>query len=648
MKLSKIVVVLTAILLTSWLFYSCSKDDTLEHISHEEIQIDQDNKFSAQPRSAEESSDSENNIVLGDKRINPFAIAHINQAKEEIYGSSMADKIPTHSYIKFLPASQADLAVLLEWELSKNIPLFDFPLEYEIVTEGETYIDPEVSDSLLTYQYAAVPVEIEIPQIPFEKIDDLFLDKSDPFLLAQSFWQTGNVEDITEYVFQGGLNINEVENYSNSNSNTNTDNSIFSGIEFPTGTCGPGYHWELTLDEINGTLEHIWVCVPDDSPPYTPPLNDCDCVIPFDTRKPAGCVQVENVGVMVGVQIARVKVKDTWFTSDVTFTDVNGCWSVNKNYSGKMWMSIKFKNDNVKVKDQKYLLGVFAVRDRIGRFNNPPFNNIHVEYESNLTDNTSVGRMYWAAAHTLNTVNDYRIRAAADGVPMPRTGLNWLNKSGEGPASAAMLQGNIYNSTPAFLAVFIFPFNYLFTVPFLPDITHQYGEGDRAPVFNGVGYHELGHASHYSIVGEFYWIKYRDHIIRNSGYGTFGNFNLFSHPGHVALGEAIGNFTGALYGDTGDGGEFNEWSDNFIPQGLMHDLRDDTPDVIDEVIDPNTGETVQDNVIGFTTNMIFNGLATDVNSISEFRDRLRELHLSDTPNNVTDYNALLDVYDVFN
>lgn len=646
MKFSKVIVLFTAILSMSWLFYACSKEDSLHHISVESIQMEQDNSASAQRRSGEESSEMADHMVLGDKRINPFTITHINEAKTALYGASMPDKLPTHGYFKFLPASQDHLAVLLEWELTNNIPLFDFPLEYEILTEGDYYIDPAVSDSLLTYQYAAVPLEIDLPEIPFEKIDDLYLDKSDPFLLAQSFWQTGNLEDLTEYVFHGGLTVGQFEDYKNK---VGTNSFLGdSELDPPSEPCPPGYEWEMVPNFDDYAIDFIWVCVPI-TPPPPPALNACDCVIPSNARKPAGCVQVENdFGVMQEVKIARIKVKDTWFTSDVTYTDINGCWNVNKNYSGRMWMSIKFKNDNVKVKDQRYLLGIFAVRHRVGKFRNPPFNNIHVEYGSHPTENTSRGRMYWAAAHTLNTVNDYRTRAAADGIPLPRTRLNWLNKSGEGAASAAMLQGNIYNSTPAFLAVYIFPFNYLFTVPFLPDITHQYGEGDSADEFNGTGYHELGHASHYSIVGEFYWISYRDHIINNSGYGTFGNFGNFSHPGHVALGEAIGNFTGSLYGGTNAGGENNEFENNFIPRGLMHDLRDDTPGAIDEVTDPNTGFTVRDNVIGFTPNMIFNGLARDVNSISEFRDRLRELHLSDTPNNITDYNALLDVYDVFN
>lgn len=186
-------------------------------------------------------------------------------------------------------------------------------------------------------------------------------------------------------------------------------------------------------------------------------------------------------------------------------------------------------------------------------------------------------------------------------------------------------------------------------MPLIPDIVNQYADGETAANFTGVGFHELGHTSHYSLVGELYWFNYRNHIINNVGYGSFGNFAIGSDPGRVALGEAIGNFTGAIYGGTTDGGENNEWdtNDNFIPQGLMFDLGDNSP--FDRVTDPNNPLiTGLDNISGFTPFMIFDALTPNVKDIRSYRDRLRTLHLADTPNNLTDYNTFVDIYDVFN
>jgi len=165
-----------------------------------------------------------------------------------------------------------------------------------------------------------------------------------------------------------------------------------------------------------------------------------------------------------------------------------------------------------------------------------------------------------------------------------------------------------------------------------------------AAVFNGIGAHELGHASHYAIVGEGYWVGYRDHIVFNSGYGNFPGF-IGNQVGRVALGEAIGNYTGNLYGGTNAGGENLEFENGFIPRGLMFDLVDTNDD---RVTDPNTGESVIENIEGFTPFMIFNALDNSTNDIRTYRDRLNALHLSDTPNTEEDFNNVIDVYDVFN
>lgn len=344
----------------------------------------------------------------------------------------------------------------------------------------------------------------------------------------------------------GGLTTIQVEDYQNNAGS----NQTLSELDPPDYPCPPGSEWKMIPDFDDPAVDFIWVCVPT-TPPPPPAENECGCVIPSNDRKPAGCVRVDNDGVMEGVQIATIKVKGSWFGSDFTTTDAVGCWSLNKGYSSRIWVSVKFKNNNVKVKDKRFWGGIRAVKHKVGKFKNPPYNDIYVEYGNHQNDNESRGRMFWAAAHTLNTVNNYRMQAAADGIPLPRTGLNWLNKSGEGPASAAMLQGHIFSSWPAFLALYVAPIPYLYAIPFLP-------------------------------------------------------------------------------------------------QGLMWDLGDDTPFTVDNIEDPNTGVIEEDNVSGFTRNMIFNGLSPNVNNIRDFRDRLRILHLSDTPNNITDYNALLDIYDVFN
>ncbi|MBP6184785.1 MAG: hypothetical protein KA479_07565 [Saprospiraceae bacterium] len=700
MEGGKIIVAFFAILI---MLISCRKHDSFDEGAVSPNKVNMGSQATAQFRFEMDDANNDGTTVLGTLRLNPFLLSNINTAKTNLYGTNIPNKVATHTYVKFIPNTKEHLALLEDWETENLIALFYFPFEYSIVSHGEHYFDPSVADSLFTYQYAAIPIGIDLPLVPYQVIDDLFLDKSDPLLLAESFWLTDNKTDINEYVFKGGLNTTQLNAY---------DENLFTTLvlpEIPESPCPSGFEWVLVVnpDAASGQTRYYRACKPSASPPptspsgetdycecfeyengnvvaswivelaegeecndyeevhgagvqiicngYTPPdppeptYNACGCQTPLNKRLPGGCVRVENDFVMVPVQIAQVKVKDTWFTSDVTYTNAQGCWSVNKSYSGEVWMWVYFKNVNVKVRDTGYWFAVRSVKDYAGKFHAPPYNNIQIDYSDGFPNNASNARRYWAAAHTLNTVNEYRTDAAADGVPMPKIGLNWLNNSGAGDAAAPMLQGVYFSAWPAFIVAVSWPLNifYGLTSPLFPDILNQYGFGEEAADFNGDSFHELGHASHYGLVGEDYWFGYRNHIINNSGYGTFGSFNGSCCPGRVALGEAIGNYIGAKYGNTPDGGDGNEWDndDNFIPQGLLWDLEDFTFDI---VTDPNSGQSGPDNISDFSPNMIFNALTPNVTNIRSFRDRLRTLHLADTPNNESDFNAFLDLYDVFN
>lgn len=572
--------------------------------------------------------------ILGRQRNNPFTIANINAAKVNFYGINASPTPITHQYVKFLPNEQDHLAYLEDWETENRIPLFDYPLEYEVLVQGEQYIDPNIHDSIYTYQYATIPKGVLLPHVPYELVAELNLDvMNDPLLLAESFALTGNASEINNYVFDGGLAAEKVNSYED-------DLIVNKPPPMPQEPCPDGEEWVLIADDSGVMpITYTWICAPLPPPPPTM-LNECGCPIP-SYQTPAGCVKVANGSEMDPVQVVCVEVKDEWHVTHLTYSDANGCWQINQQMNGEISVKLKFKNDNVKVKDTGFWFAIPSITDNIGDFY--AHNDILVAYDIALDNNAR--RRRWAAAHTLNVVNDYRTRAALDGVPMPRTGLNWINRIGTGAAAAPMLQGHPFGAWPSFIAMFI-PC-YWFSLWSLPDIINRYGDDESATAFKAIGYHELGHASHHSVVGEDYWYYYRNHIINNGGYGTFNDFSpLGSHPELIALGEAVGYFTGANYGGTFFFAENGEWRNGFIPSGLMHDLRDDTPS--DIVTDPNfSGITGNDNIKDFTTGMIFDALDPDVRSIRDFRDRLRNTHLSETPNSTADYNTFVDIYDVF-
>jgi len=569
-------------------------------------------------------------IVLGKKRDNPFTVRNINRAARELYGKYAQRYQATHKYIKFIPNSQEDLTIIDAWSMEVMIPAFDFPLEYEIAEDGDYYVDPEVRVPSLTYQYATIPVGTRMPKVEYKVIDNIYLEFGDPLLLAQSFVNTGNRKDILPYLLDG----EGIKDPRTLTLGGGPMKLIPEEIE-----CPPGCTAVLMIDDSEPPVSFYWECDCSDPPPPPPtPTNACGCPIPSNTKKPAGCVRTANdLGGFDGVIMARVKLKDTWFTSDIQFTDVNGCWSHDETYKKKMWIQVFFENGNLKVRDTGYWAGILILRNNKMKINNPPYNNINISFDPTNT------RREWAASHTLNTDFNYRNSAAADGIPAPRTGMNVHIHSGSGGAAAPMLQGNPFNSWVGLLAIFLVPLSGLTT--FLqPDVVMQYG-GTTANGYNAVLNHEYGHTSHYENVGEGYWFGYRNHIVANNGYGTFPNFNG-NNTGKVALGEAIGNFMGNRYGNTVAGGENSEWEDGFIPRGLMFDLGDTNADTVTDPNDSTISGT--DNISGFTPAMIFNSLDTDINTVRKFRDELRTLHLADTPNSAATYNTFVDIYDVFN
>ncbi len=616
------------------IFQSCQKEDTDDYSLDGEYKIlvrDKDDPRGQENRG--KTSEIEK-TVLGIKRNNPFAVHAVNKAMSQLYGLSSSPITKTHTYVKFLPTNQDHLAVLDAWESKYLIPIFDFPLEYEVIISGEYYTDPAVSDPLYTYQYTSIPIGTPMPEnVPFENIEDLYLDKSNPLLIAQSFVLVGNDSEFDEYF--------------NSGDGVNTDGFTPQEIEYITKPqpCPEGFHPILQINDGTIPVTYEWVCIPDYSGGGGPPLNECDCPVPADKSKPAGCVQVhDDDGLGIAVRSTTIKVKDNWYSSDFATTDKNGCWRIDESFSGKMKTWTVFKNAACKIRDKRFTLGAVVVKDYVGQISYP-FNDQFVEYDRSLNNNNSNGRVYWAASHSINTIIDYRKRVPSDGIALPKNHLNILNLASDGDAAAPMLQKQSY----PFVGIFYEEFLGGITVSaLLPDIVNKYGLNEPSNVFTNTLVHELAHASHYAVVGEAYWNKFRTHIVLNLGYGTFGEFTIGSNPGTVALGEAFANYVETLHTGTSGGGENASFSsvDKFIPRGLFFDLMDTNPDI---VVDPNDGSARTDNISGFTTSQMFFAMrGAGINDIRKFRNNLRTLFISSSGNNPTQFNLFVDQYDVFN
>lgn len=75
------------------------------------------------------------NSVLGKKLENPYTVANMQKAWDNLYGEQRKETISaSHYYIKFIPRDEGDLSLLHNDTL---LDLYQYPLDYEII-EGST------------------------------------------------------------------------------------------------------------------------------------------------------------------------------------------------------------------------------------------------------------------------------------------------------------------------------------------------------------------------------------------------------------------------------------------------------------------------------------------------------------------------------
>lgn len=130
--------------------------------------------------------------VLGNKLENPYSVSNMRLAleslsPEEAAGLSVDDISTSHLYVKFKPKNDEELDLL---KTDSTLMLYDFPLDYEILEPGEYYHDPEIPDSLPTYQYASVPFSqrsaVDALGVEYEVLENLFIPDEDKDFVENS------------------------------------------------------------------------------------------------------------------------------------------------------------------------------------------------------------------------------------------------------------------------------------------------------------------------------------------------------------------------------------------------------------------------------------------------------------------------------
>ncbi len=567
------------------------------------------------------------NTVLGDIRVNPYTVANMTTAYNNLNDPDIAVIATTNLYVKFCPQTIEEVAELFEMDLN----LYDYPLEYEVIEMGDSYEDPTLGPDDFPCFYSIEEPGFELPSYG-EIVDEIHISKYNTRLTEEAFKLTGNDYEKT-MCFDDDPNWPECQ----------CDDFIGTPM------------WQDCIDNIY-------------EPPPPPIPTDC---LNSDPNKPSGFVRVQNTQTgMEGVRQVKIILKDTWFTEDEVWTNDDGCFQLKKEYKNNVWMWIKWKNDRCKIRgvsntqSWKIWKHLRAHKDFIDKFTNPPYNDIEVNYywDANLVPHGSKSHIRWAASTVNNAVHQFHDYAITDGIDTPPSKLNiylgrnsteafaLMTKKVSPPLAAlAITNGlNISGQLPQsnfvlFDWAVILPATWSVTsivLSFFPDIHIGLADELTSDQLQNVAFHEIAHASHFSQVGIDFWLDEITATVAADGWGDPNSFDA----GRIAICESWAQHVGDTYTDReyglahsnvppgsppiliasrrfiNDLEGFRLFA-NHVPVGVYHDLVDDNSNSI-----PGAAENpliTNDDITGFTMSDIFQHLENDVTTPQQIREEIK-------------------------
>lgn len=299
--------------------YACTEDfDSFEeNASPEFIEANFSAEFS------DEKPDIHSKIILGEKLINPYSVENM-QAAFNYYNANVPDspfqrkKISaTHYYIKILPVEEEHLVLIDSLDKSDQenaFVLHDFPLEYEILQEGDYYVEPTSENDLYHPTYTVIPVGYQmLGNLPYQIIEQLYYPEDE---------QEYDVETVALF-FAGWKN-------------------------------------DLDADEIEVTTETL--------PRYLNESRQQQTTQRLFGKRytPKGRINVENTDANTPDPLKKAKVsigRSFWWK--YTYTDNSGNFTSSKKYWGKVRIRLKWRSYTATIrKTWNEVLGI-AVSDHL-------------------------------------------------------------------------------------------------------------------------------------------------------------------------------------------------------------------------------------------------------------------------------------------
>jgi hypothetical protein len=550
---------------------------------------------------------SEHPTILREPLSNPYLVPNMTIAYRNVYGKTPPPFGITHLYVKFSPVDFSELDILEQ----EDIDLFDYPLDRELVTEGDYYEQPGKGPEDIPDFYAVVESNYVFPQgIKVDVIAKMHIPANDPALENEALKLT----------------------------NTLLDNGLLGVKSEPPRQAN-----------------------------QVSPAADC-------SHNPSGRIMVQqnlhndhSTHPVPGVRIVIRRL----FKTERLYTDVNGEFKSKKYYRNKYTIVAKFKNENAHIsrtRPKRIFEQFFPVKINFGKWDN--LDCLHQFNIEHVSQTGTVATSHWCAATTHHAVWDFHKLCRDFTIASPPSKLKIIlsSKKPSSHGNTYMMQSIMKDNTAAFIAGealligSLTAMNPLTGVAVIavteflrrrsPDIYYGYG-GDPSFLttdrYNELVMHELAHASHYSVVGTVWWAKFGLAEATNKGEGTYGGC-CSEKAGRIALGEGwaytIGHlFTDKIYGLTStsfpeqgnvtlnlDVLNFNNQPDisshihflesydpsrkqdpsYWIPKGLFYDL-------IDPKIEQFVASKITDEVSGYQCKQIFSLFNKDMNNMQDFK-----------------------------
>ncbi len=629
--------------------------------------------------------------VLGAQLPNPYLIPNMRQAYLDL-GYDPDRAVVTNLYVRFLPTVD-QVATLDSIMDSQGYDLFDEPMDYQVISEGDYYQDPSIPDSLPTWQYAVVTPNFVPPSgITYQVLAQIHIPPDDYTA----------VETEAESIV-GGVGLNEVMQAQS----TNNAHPL-------VAQCGTGYHWDYNLMKCvpnNCPAGYHWdngeaKCVLNTCPSGYYWSDDAGGCVPYNTTPPppapdahipAGDITVydTNLGQNVDVSDVRIVAK-RWFKIERGYTDNNGHFQFTRHFKNKVKVNVKFKNDYAQIRNVRggrFWQMFCPITTTLGIYsgNKSSISYNFIQYQ----DYGAKGNTYWTAATVHNAVQEYRTFATSEHIGLPPQYLKiFVSKAGLIGNSGATLMFSkrqdfavpnefvladvssvaaiVYELIQVIKAQMDMVIGYRYETGGHEDITQLLSDRIKETV-----YHELTHAAQYAALGNGWYTTFvsnEEYEIINNLWGAHSPYSdgNNSFAGIVGLGESWAEYIGQYFADKkyglnssedyfGFGGgdytnnhpiagfsshlndleNFDPTSSapfHWIPVGIYYDLMDTRNDA---TAMPRVIFSVDDQVSGYTNQQMFNAFTSSTNSLATYKASLLQQNGN---NQSTQVNSLFSQY----